>query len=179
VILGPSADAGFFRRAALLAACEALGRVAGDEMADADVALSLGELGYLSVLEPRSIVFGQATAFRTHKSSATLAAGRAAETVFWRHAAAGGWCLSLAAHAAVVACEMCLVVARPALAKRTFGRLLAALGALGHVAHAERLAKRHRPADDDSSTGPNVVSIDSDEPPAEPPRQPAAARRAA
>ncbi len=158
LVLGPSSAAGFYRRAALLAACESLGCVATDATADVDVALSLAAMGYLAVLEPRCVVYGVESRAKTQ---ATLAAGRAAETVFWRHAASAGWCLSLVAHAALLAGEAVATIARPALAKRLLGRLAGVCGLIGHLGHVDRLVQRHRPADEVSSTGPSVLSIDS------------------
>lgn len=175
VILGPSSAAGFYRREALTASCACLGHVAGDVTADADVALSLAALGYLSVLEPRSVVYAQGVGA---KPAASVAGGRAAETVFWRHAAGGGWCVSLAAHAALVFGEVCTAVVRPALVKRLLGRLWGVCGMPRHVGHAERLAQQHRPADGTPSPGLDVIAIDSSAARGESDR-PAAARRAA
>ncbi|MEX2185461.1 MAG: glycosyltransferase family 2 protein [Pirellulales bacterium] len=176
LVLGPSAAAGFYRREALLTACQGLGCVAGDGMADADVALSLAALGYLSVLDPASVVYGHGS---PAKMPATVAAGRAAETVFWRHAAAGGWLVSLAGHTALVVGEFIAALVRPALAKRLLGRLIGTCGAFGHVGHADRLVKRHRPADEDSSTGLSLILIDAAHPSSDADPRTSATRRAA
>lgn len=178
VVLGPTRTAGFYRRDALVTVCECLGRVAGDAMSDADVALSLAELGYLSVLEPRSIVHAPAI---TSKQKPTFAAGRAAETVFWRHAATVGWAASLLGHAALVSGEMLAAVAKPSLLKRLLGRGFAACGVLSHLGHTARLAQQHRLADDASPTSLSLVCDEHEdsEHPHEATVVPTAARRAA
>jgi hypothetical protein len=157
-VLGPAISGGFYRRDALAAALSCAGFVAGDAIAEADIALSLAELGFLAVLEPRCLVLAPQEKSRPE---ATLAAGRAAEAVFWRHAAVRGWGLSLAAHTALVAREMCAVVARPALAKRLLGRLLAICELPRHLGHANRLAQQIRLADEEQSTSLSVSFEDA------------------
>lgn len=174
VVLGPSLTAGFYRRDALLAAFACLGNVAVDTIADADVALSLAEVGFLSVLEPRSLVFAPASA---EKPCESFAAGRAAEAVFWRHAAAQGFAVSLLAHAALVAGELCAAVARPAIAKRLFGRMIGFCELPRHLGHGGRLAQQIGLADDEAPTSPTVRFENSARTTQQ--RAPAVARKAA
>ncbi len=154
VVLGPTRTAGFYRREALLTVHECMGRVAGDPISDADLALSLAELGYLAVLEPRSIVHAPAN---NGKRESTFASGRAAETVFWRHAATVGWCASLIGHAALVSTELVAAITRPSLFKRLLGRGVAAFGVVSHLGHVARLAQKHRLEGDASPTSLRLV----------------------
>jgi hypothetical protein len=176
VVLGPALSAGFYRREALLAACACCGFVGRQAIADADVALSLAELGYLAVLEPRSIVFAPTPAINPRE---TISAGRAAEAVFWRHAAAQGMATSLVAHAALVGGEICAAIARPALAKRLIGRLIGLCELPRHLGHAGRVAEQLRLADDESPASPSVSFEDRSRAIREGALSPAVARRAA
>jgi GT2 family glycosyltransferase len=142
IILGPTHAAAFYRRDALEAIGGEFPSVAG-EVADVDVALSLAELGYLSLLEPISVVYAP------HVSTPPRpwADGRASEAVFWRHAAAMGWCSSLAAHCATWCGEALASIVRPKLARKLFGRTVSLCGALRHMRHAAHLQQQTRLAD--------------------------------
>lgn len=153
VVLGPSLSAGFYRRDALLAAIGCVGVVGKHALADADVALSLSELGFLAVLEPRSLVFARPAPAQAGDS---IGAGRAAEAVFWRHANGQGFAVSLAAHAVLVVGEICAALVRPAIAKRLLGRLVGLCELPRHLSHGGHLAQQIRLADDESPTSLNM-----------------------
>ncbi len=94
-VIGPGLFAGFYRRwtwEAIGGFCERL----DVNWADVNFALSLRSLGYQAVLEPDSVMRASPTAVLDAPLS--FRAGRGAERVFWRHAAANGWLASLVCH---------------------------------------------------------------------------------
>ena len=100
---GPSLVAAFYRREAL-AALDGFDESLG-ELTDADAALSLRELGFLHVCEPAARLIHTGDTNSADKPSG-LAYGRAAERLFWRHAAPKGLALSLALHGGALAARL-------------------------------------------------------------------------
>ena len=92
-VLGPSLNAGFYRREDLLG----VGRfptVVGDALADVDLALSLNHAGLGTVVATDSIVNGTKEA--TERSS--YQTGLYNERLFWRHARFLGWKKAIAGY---------------------------------------------------------------------------------
>jgi Glycosyl transferase family 2 len=136
-ILGPLAQAGFYRRAAL----ELVGHfptTVGDLHTDVDLALTLRYAGYRAVLEPRSVV--QATA-----GDLLLAPnhgwrfGLNAERLFWRTAGTLGWSNALAGHALGAMSEFARNLPRLSAATTLAGRLIGACSLGRHRAHRQWL----------------------------------------
>jgi hypothetical protein len=101
---GPSLVAAFYRREAL-AALDGFDESLGEELADADAALALRELGYLHVCEPAARLI-QTRGSNAAAGPTGFAHGRAAERLFWRHAASRGLALSLALHGGALAARL-------------------------------------------------------------------------
>lgn len=94
-ILGPTLDAGFFRRDVL----QALGGFDSrmdERLADVDLALSIAALDLQTVCEPGSRVL--LSPGKTDACPFGFASGWSAERLFWRHAASRGLLASLAFH---------------------------------------------------------------------------------
>ncbi len=100
-VQGPALLAAFYRREAL-AALDGLDESLGAELADADAALALQALSHLHVCEPAARLI-QITRPDPASDPMNLVAGRAAERLFWRHAAPQGLALSLALHGCTLA----------------------------------------------------------------------------
>lgn len=99
-VLGPELSAAFYRRSAL----EALGGLSeevGDELADVELALAIGQAGWRTVLEPASRVH-EASRSGVARSGA-FRQGLNAERLFWRNLPARGWFGSLVTHPWVLA----------------------------------------------------------------------------
>ena len=132
-IVGPGLFAGFYRRwtwEAIGGFCERL----DVNWADVDFALSLRSLGYQAVLEPDSVMRASPTAVLDAPLS--FRAGRGAERVFWRHAAANGWLASLVCHPFTVFGSLLKHANRGRAYAHLLGRLSALLGLGNHVSHA-------------------------------------------
>jgi len=95
-VLGPLLTAAFYRRD-VLAALDGLDESIGDELADVEAALSIRALGHLHVCEPAARIVRNVDSSSALPASG-FAAGRAAERLFWRHAASRGAALSLVLH---------------------------------------------------------------------------------
>jgi hypothetical protein len=120
-VLGPTLAAGYYRRDVLLA----LGGFEpslGDEVSDVGLALDMEALGLLAVCE-RSSRLVQRSAPQQAASSGTLS-GRAAERLFYRHAARRGLAASLAVHPVAVACDWVQHAARMNVLGPLVGRAL-------------------------------------------------------
>ena len=119
--IGPSCDAGFYRRAALGNRTRVFDPALGS-FADFDLALRLLEAGYRTVCEPASIVFQSPLPL---DPAGGWTQARQSEQLFWRHAAKFGWPRSIAAHLALVAGEFARSLPRPRALAQLAGRCLA------------------------------------------------------
>jgi len=135
-VQGPTLAAGFYRRDTL-SAVDGFDESLGDTMADIDAALTMRTLGHLHVCEPASRLL-QATDDLDSGAASGLAAGRAAERIFWRHCVDQGLALPLALHALVVAGS--LIAA--GLRFGAFAELLGRLAACAEVGAAGRYRQR-------------------------------------
>ena len=130
-VIGPSAMGGFYARE-VVAACGGFCVDLGDELADVDLALSLAHLGFRTVFEPASVM--TATKAALGDAPAGFTHGRAAERLFWRHAAEQGWIAALPLHLLVVAQSLLGKL----LAPRALGELLGRLAALADFGAVQR-----------------------------------------
>jgi GT2 family glycosyltransferase len=101
-ILGPTAQAGFYRRLAVSPTRALFDASMGDALVDVDLALRMRQSGYISRFEPTSIVYH---APDDSPEPSGFAAARQAERLFWRHAPISGWTRSIALHGLVVCGE--------------------------------------------------------------------------
>jgi hypothetical protein len=118
-IVAPTLAAGLFRRQAVLDAggfCPELGY----QMADVDLGLMLAAAGYRAVHEEASVV---TTERLVDDVPLSIAAGRAAEAIFWRNATHGDWTTALVGHPLVWLRELLSNLHRPAIALQMLGRL--------------------------------------------------------
>jgi len=139
-IIGPTMAAAFYRRSAI----DALGGLcekAGVGFADVDMAMSLKALRYRCVLEPDCVAVGHAI---DNAGGQTFHAGRCAERVFWRHAAANGWLYSLLCHKAAVLGSLLGQWIHPGAYTHLLGRIVSAIHGIGccreHQARLRRAA---------------------------------------
>jgi hypothetical protein len=134
-ILGPTLAAGFYRRD-VLGALGGFDSGLGDSLADVNTALAIHELGRLHVCEPASrLVLSES---RDENTSYGFTAGRCAERLFWRYAAARGLALSLGFHAATISADLVRSAAHSAGLTTLLGRA-AALCEIGAVQRHQRL----------------------------------------
>jgi hypothetical protein len=119
-ILGPTAQAAFYRRGAALANEGLFDVSLGDGLADADLALRLRQAGNQARFEPTSIVY-DAPAAATRPS---FVAARQAERIFWRHAPTLGLARSIALHGLVVAGELRRGLPHPSALTQLAGRMV-------------------------------------------------------
>ncbi|MFO0901729.1 MAG: glycosyltransferase family 2 protein [Pirellulales bacterium] len=119
-ILGPALRAGFYRTELLLqlGGWEA---AIGEQWADIDLALTLDAAGLTSRCVGDSVVIGHPE----EPLARGIAAGRAAERVFWRHAVHRGWISSVLAHPFTVAADALGALPSFAAATQLLGRTLA------------------------------------------------------
>jgi GT2 family glycosyltransferase len=120
-ILGPTAQAAFYRHAAVSPNQALFDPSLGDPLADADLALRLRQAGYLARFEPESIVY---CADDDAPQRGDFDAARHAERLFWRHAPVSGRTRSIAMHSLVVAGEFCQGFPRLGALTRLAGRLV-------------------------------------------------------
>jgi hypothetical protein len=126
-VVGPTLAAGFYRRQAVLDVGGFCGAV-GEELADVDLACALRAIGLRAVHEENSVVTSR-TAAAAHRLS--WRHGRQAERLFWRNAAAAGWCRALLLHAWTVMCELASNLQRPTIVSQLSGRVVAACEFVG------------------------------------------------
>ncbi len=142
-ILGPIAQAAFYRRSAL----ELVGGfpcAVGDALADVDLALALRFAGCKTTFEPQSIIRASAELLAAPRSG--FRHGLAAERLFWRAAPVVGWCKSLAAHPLGVLAQSLQALPRPAALTALIGRLFAVCQFRSHRAHRQWLLDVKRAA---------------------------------
>jgi hypothetical protein len=143
VVLGPLAQAAFYRRAAL----ELVGgfpTAVGDHLADVDLAHTLKFAGYRSVLEPDSQVLASAGDLTPAVSG--FRRGLAAEQVFWRAAPIAGWLKSLAGHPIEVLADFATTLPHPGALAALVGRLIGVCQIRRHRAHHQWLLDVERAA---------------------------------
>jgi hypothetical protein len=135
-ILGPLLTAAFYRRDVLVA-LGGFETSLGDELVDVGVALAIQSLGRLHVAEPASQLLRPSG--RLHSPLAGFAAGRSAERLFCRSAAAHGWTPALCLHALTITGETVVQAPRLSMLQSVAGRAAAwfELGALS--AYEQRL----------------------------------------
>ncbi|HUY31387.1 MAG TPA: hypothetical protein VMV69_01295 [Pirellulales bacterium] len=121
-ILGPTAQAAFYRRAAVAPTQAFFDASLGDPLADSDLALRLRQAGYWARFEATSIVYHSADP----PPVAGFVAARHAERLFWRHAPAAGLTRSIALHSLLVVGEFRRSFPRPAALTHLAGRMVAA-----------------------------------------------------
>ena len=152
-VTAPHAMAAFWRREALEAAggapvaCNA-------RVWNVDLGLSLRQLGFLTVLDPRSLVC--AAAARAFPAGRLLAA-MDSERLFWRWAPAVGWTRALAMHAALVAAEGFRGLVDLGIVARATGRTLGCLLGVaqsGRRRHVAALAAQRNAARADAAVAP-------------------------
>jgi hypothetical protein len=137
-ILGPALAAAFYRRD-VLAALDGFDRSAGDELADVDFALAIQSLGRLHVCEPASRLIQMSGESLAPRSGGFIG-GRAAERLFWQHAAARGLISSLAFHPVAVLADIARRLPSPAAMTSLLGRTVAVLEAGSRRQREQRLA---------------------------------------
>lgn len=120
-IVGPTLSAAFYRKSAVLA-LGGLSELVGEQLADADVALSLRALGWRSVLDPACRLVADAECPAEPLSFAT---GRCEERLFWRYAAAHGMFPVLILHLLAVLGRWLLRAYRWGAHIQMLGRLVA------------------------------------------------------
>lgn len=122
-VLGPTLAAGFYSRE-LLDALGGFSSAVGDELADIDLALSLVELGYRTVMEPScklQACGGDALGPR----AGALARGQQIERLFLRHAATHGGTRAVLAHPWAIAVDTWRELPSVGAALKLLGRMLA------------------------------------------------------
>jgi hypothetical protein len=112
-------------------------------LADLDMALSLKAVGYHTVFEPASRVYGSPA---PHPAVSAFAAGRCAERLFWRHARSQGWVKSLVLHPFAVAARFLADLPRLAAWTGLLGRVAAWLEVAGSRSRYRRLQEAMRRA---------------------------------
>ncbi len=118
-ILGPTIDAGFYRKSALELVGDGLPVQLGDLFADLDVGLALRYAGFRAVLEPESAVFVDRL---IAAESNGYQYGVHAERVWWRNLPASGRLAGLLLHCGTVAGEFLKNLPRPASFAQLVGR---------------------------------------------------------
>jgi hypothetical protein len=131
-VLGPLAQAAFYRRSAL-ALVGGFSRAVGDAVVDADLALSLRAAGYLSVLDPRCVVVARLGDIAAPRSG--FKSGLAAERLFWRAAPVAGWRRSLFCHPLGVLGDFVRALPSAGAFTALVGRVVGACEMRSHRAH--------------------------------------------
>jgi hypothetical protein len=135
--LGPTIDAGFYRKSALVALGDGLPVAIGDSLADIDLALGLSFAGLRTVVEPECEVFskrlttGERTGFRE---------GLYAERLFLRNLPTSRWFAAFAQHAMTVATALVASVPRGTTITHLAGRLAAWFSLSDYRLHHHLLA---------------------------------------
>jgi len=134
-VLGPTLQAGFYRRQAVLEVggfCEQV----GEAFADADMALALRAAGFRAVHENRSLVETRRPAGAPQPS---FRHGLRVERLFWRNVGGFDWPRALLWHACLVAGEVLTGVFRPAVWAQLLGRTFAVFAIPSYRRHRRRL----------------------------------------
>jgi hypothetical protein len=122
-ILGPSFNAGFYRREALHR-IGGLDPAVGTRLADVDLALALRSAGYGTACETGSRVTGPAL---DQDRVLGWRESAQAEYLFWKHAGRRGWIRSLCGHTLLIASELLQSIVHPWRLIGLLGRLQACL----------------------------------------------------
>lgn len=122
VPLGPTIQAAFYRRSALVELGQPIDPALGDHLADVDLALQLCDAGYSARVEAECRILQW---FDHGGRTSHLSDARQSETLFWLYAGAHGWLRSAVAHAGVIVSEMAASFPRPRLVAQCVGRALA------------------------------------------------------
>jgi hypothetical protein len=125
-VLGPTLLAGFYRRQ-VIDQLHGLDERLGETVADVDLGLRLRQHGCTAVFEPECQIRGVVPC---GGQRGRYAAGRAAEFLFWKHAAAHGWFRSTASHAMLVGGEVAAALLRPGQLMQLLGRASAVVSLL-------------------------------------------------
>lgn len=145
-ILGPVAEAGFWRRALLDELLPPSAEAVGDELADVDVALCLGQLGYRALIEPDSrVTLSTPIAAPPTTFGQSLRRARRAERLFWRHAAQIGRLRSALVHPLVLLDDLLAAGPRGALVARWLGRTAALFELRAYRQHRQRMSELATP----------------------------------
>jgi hypothetical protein len=120
--IGPTIDAGFYRKSALEALGDGLPVNLGDQLADVDLALGLHYAGFESVVEPQCAVYAERLVGRDRGG---FRAGLHAERLFLRNLPTSGWPPAFLLHPLAVAMELLLSVASGTTLTQIAGRLAA------------------------------------------------------
>jgi hypothetical protein len=135
--VGPTLEAGFFRRSVLLA----LGGFASDAgvpLADVDLGLTIQALGLRCIVEPESVL-ERVVASESTSCSPSFRSGWQAERLFWQHAANSGWLSSLMMHPFSIAGEVLANWNRVGQYTNLIGRLLGLASILESRKQADRI----------------------------------------
>ncbi len=136
-VAGPTPEAGFYRRAAVLDVGGFCPDV-GEEYAGVDLTIALCAIGLRAVHEERSVVVSRAS---TDRRALSYQQGRCAERLFWRNLAASGRSWALAMHAGTVAWELLSNLYRPRIVPQMLGRALAVFEWAGYRRHRHQLQR--------------------------------------
>ncbi|HEX5103053.1 MAG TPA: hypothetical protein VFV87_04540 [Pirellulaceae bacterium] len=149
-ILGPTLEAGFFRRDALQA-LNGFDTRMDERLADVDLALSLAALDLQTVCEPASRVLLSST--QADACPFGFTSGWSAERLFWRHAAPRGLLASLAFHPLTLIGDALRTRSLAGTLAAGLGRLAAWLEIGSSARYQKRLAvARHRLAETNEPT---------------------------
>ena len=118
----PIARAAFFRRSALNLFGGGFPTSVGDELAAAELALSLTHAGYRTVVEPNCKILGAANYFRAWHG---FRFGMASERLFWRNLPTTGYLASLGMHPFSIARDLIGSLANGAAILQLLGRIAA------------------------------------------------------
>ncbi len=133
--LGPTAQAGFYRRSAIYELLGGFEPTVGAELCDVDLAMRVKQSGYQTNFEPRSRLYASATT--SEKTRGVYRYARCAERLFWRNVNAGPKVPSIAAHLGVMAKETVRkTMHSPAL---LCGRLFSAAEIFSYWRHHRRM----------------------------------------
>ncbi len=134
--LGPTIDAGFYRKSAIEALGDGLPTNLGDRLADVDLALGLHYAGLETVVEPKSAVYAQRlVAF----DRGGFRAGLHAERLFLRNLPTSGWFPAFLWHPLTVATELARSVLSGSTLMQIAGRLTAWFSLGQYRLHHHRL----------------------------------------
>ena len=135
--LGPTIDAGFYRKTALEALGDGLPTNLGDELADVDLALGLHYAGFETVVEPLCVVFADRLA---GSECGGFRAGLHAERMFLRNLPVTGWLPAFLLHPFAVVEELLRSLPRGSTLTQIAGRLAAWFSLVDYRLHHHLLS---------------------------------------
>jgi hypothetical protein len=135
-VIGPTIDAGFYRKAALESLGGGLPTNLGDQLADVDLALGLHYAGFESVVEPKSAVYAQRL---IDAGRGGFRAGLHAERLFLRNLPTTGWLPAFLQHPMTVVTELARSVPTGSTLAQIAGRLTAWFSLGDYRLHHHRL----------------------------------------